>query len=266
MTDPTVARTCQDLTYLAEAWPHLVTLRMPGTARSWVETPRRTGTLSERDLERMGKKGIPRPVPVDVSVLDLLARIATVADDLARTVVDVCGLGSDAVAELVIDWEDQRAVAAARTEAAAAFLPPLAAARDPRPWLRVAGTWLAGAHEADASTAPWVADQLRPLITQAAHMLGDVRHGQVMNGICPWCTGRTTAGTGERTLQIHYPVADDDTDEPLIICHGLNCAPPSGECGQTRGGRPAWPRREWDWLATQLRAPREDNEAERIGA
>lgn len=237
MTQP-LARTIRDIDYLGEAWPHLVVLRTPGTARSWVETPRRTGVLTETDLDRMGKKGVPRPTPADVGVLDLLAMVADRADDVARTIIGVCGLGDDpANPDLTPDD----------------FLPDRSAAADPRPWLRVAAAWLAAAHELDGRTGPWVERQLRPVVTQAARLLGDVRDGQVMNGVCPWCEGRSAGGTGERTLQIHYPAVDDENDEPLIICFGVGCMPPSASCGVQWRGHPAWPRREWDWLSTQLR-------------
>ncbi|MGW0043459.1 hypothetical protein [Rhodococcus sp. NPDC003348] len=233
-----LSRIRDDLTYLTEAWPHLIELRIPGPPRPWAETPRRTGVLTEQDLERMGPKGIPRPAPADVSVLDLLASIATSADDMARTVITV--------------------VAAPPDQA----LPPNPASHDPRPWLDLIPGWLRYAHELDDRTVPWITGQLQPLVHRTARLLGDVRDGQALNGICPWCNGFTASGPGIRTLQIHYPVTDDEDDEPLIVCLGVDCNPPRSACGMRHDGHPAWARREWDWLATQLRVPLELDEAD----
>lgn len=229
---PTWGSVTNDLEYIASSWPILVTLKIPGTARSWVETPRRS-VLSASDLERMGKKGVPRQSPADVGVLDLLQMIASTADDLARTITDVAELGPE-------------------------FLPLDSAAKDPRPWFSVAGTWLLAAHRVDPKTIPWVASALYPLTSQMSRLLGDVRDGQVMNGICPWCHGRNKdSTTGERTMQIHYPDPNVIADEPLIFCRGWNCAPPSSACGTRWNDCPAWNQREWEWLAAQLRTPSE---------
>lgn len=225
---PTLATVFADIDYIRESWPLLITLKIPGTARSWVETPRR-GVLTESDLERMGKKGVPRQAPADVSVLSLLQSIVTTVDDVARTVVTVAGLR--------------------KTE----FLPVYSAAKDPIPWLRTCATWLNAANEDDPKTVPWVASMFTPLASQIAHLLGDVRAGQVMNGICPWCNGRSRDATrGDRTLQIRYPESDVD-DDPMIVCRGVNCSPPSSACGTRWNGYPAWHSREWEWLASQLR-------------
>lgn len=48
-----------------------------------------------------------------------------------------------------------------------------------------------------------------------------------------------------------------EEDEPLVVCRGLNCAPPSSACGFRHRGQPAWPIREWDWLSKMLRDPNE---------
>ncbi len=246
---PDVQRVIRDLDYLTEAWPALVVLKIPGPPRTWVETPRRAGVLTAADAERLGKKGVPRPAPADVGVLDLLARISTTIDDVARTVVVTAGLDNPD-ANPPIHAEE--------------FLPHVPAAVDPCSWMRTTATWLAEAHDNDDRTVPWVEQQLAPLVSAAARLLGDLRDGQVMNGICPWCYGATPVGVGERTMQIHYPESEDD--EPLVICRGLNCAPPSSACGSRFRGQPAWPIREWDWLSKMLRDPNESIEPERLHA
>ncbi|MGB3771726.1 MAG: hypothetical protein WBF79_01945 [Rhodococcus sp. (in: high G+C Gram-positive bacteria)] len=227
-----------DLDYLIDAWPSVVHAKIPGSERSWVETPRR-GVLTEMDAERMGKQGVPRKAPTIVGVLDLLHQFAHSADEVARTVVDVAGLDTS-------------------------FLPLDAASKDPRPWLLVVKTWLDSADKRDSRTIPWVHDQMTALTVQVERLLGDVRDGQVMNGVCPWCRGRLQdGGTEGRTLRIHYPNGRDENDEPLIFCFGVNCNPPQAACGTRFRGKPAWNIREWDWLSAQLidSAPR----AEAVG-
>lgn len=262
MKNPTVHAVTRDLAYLEEAWPAIVNLKIPGTARSWVETPRRRGVLSEADRERLGKKGVPRQAPVDVGVLDLLALIATRSEEICRCIVDVAGLGQAALSSEQAQckpwaWLDTDAETVALDWHTARFLPAASAAKYPVPWLLVARLWLSAAHEFDDRTVPWVAAQIAGLVGAAARLLGDVRDGQVMNGICPWCEGRTLGAIlgGERTMQIVYPDLDDETDEPVIVCTGEYCAPPSSACGMRKDGMPAWPRREWDWLSTMLRTP-----------
>lgn len=178
----------------------------------------------------MGKKGIPRQAPADAEVLDLIAPLAHAADDMARTGIAVCSL-PDTV------------------------LPANAASKDPRPWLVAVRERLRYAHELDECTGPWIERQLQPLVARTARLLGHVRDGQVLNGICPWCNGFTDSGLGVRTLQVHYPATDDEDDEPLIVCRSSGCNPPRSACGMRHDEHPAWARREWDWLATQLRAP-----------
>lgn len=247
--DQQVRAVLLDIEYLLEAWPAIVVLKIPGPPRTWVETPRRSGVLSAAEAERLGKKGIPRPAPADVSVLDLLARIASTFDEIARLIVEVAGL-DDPTATPPIHAEQ--------------FLPTASSTKDPCAWMCTTATWLAEAHDRDARTAPWVQKTLAPLVAATARLLGDVRDGQVMNGICPWCDGLTVDGVGERTMQIHYPVTDDD--EPLVVCRGMNCTPPSSACGVRHQGQPAWPIREWDWLSKMLRDPNESIEPERLRA
>ncbi|MCW2089481.1 UNVERIFIED_ORG: hypothetical protein M2328_002761 [Rhodococcus erythropolis] len=256
----TVGTVKRDLEYLAESWPHIVNSKIPGTARSWVEKPQRRGVLSEADVDRLGKKGVPRPLPVEVGVLDLLATIADRADDIARCLLEVLGLATAALSNQQVQgvpwaWFDAADQDVALRWIEGCYLPTESATRDPRPWLRTASMRLMSADEMDELTVPWVAHQIAPLVSTTARLLGDVRDGQVMNGICPWCDGRTRDSlSGERTLQIHYPDPDDETDVPLVVCFGLNCNPPADSCGHRHDDRPAWPRREWDWLATVLRA------------
>lgn len=230
----TVHAARRELQYLVDAWPIIVELKIPGPARSWVERPRRTGVITPEDLDRMGPQGVPRPAPADVSVLDLLSRISTVADNVLRTIHVVLGL---------VDGR---------------HVPARSAWIDARPWLSEAKSWLAQAQEDNDKTVPWVLAQLAPLTATTARLLGDVREGQVINAVCPWCGGRAEGGlVGERTMSLRYPDHRDEEEgdvpeDPLIVCRGLACEPPAASCGTRWQEHPAWPRREWDWLASQL--------------
>ncbi|ETT26260.1 hypothetical protein RR21198_3138 [Rhodococcus rhodochrous ATCC 21198] len=240
MSRATVATVTRDVEYLEQAWPSLIALKIPGTARSWVENPRRAGTLSPEDQERLGKRGLQTPAPADIQVLDLIYSITTRAAEIAECLIDVVG---------PVDGHE---------------LPDVAASKDPMRWLATARELVPVAHECDDKTAPWVAYLINPLVRQTARLLGDIRDGQVLNGICPWCSGRLSGDVlGQRTMQIHYPDPDEDDDEPLIICRGINCSPPRAMCGMRWRGHPAWTRREWDWLAKMLRDP--DREIEKAG-
>ncbi|APE09718.1 MULTISPECIES: hypothetical protein [Rhodococcus] len=242
MSRPSIRRVKEDLEYLQEAWPSLVALRVPGTARSWVENPRRAGMLSPEDQERLGKRGFQTPAPADIQVLDLIWSIANQARDIVECMVEVIDAGRD-------------------------YVPAESSTRDPRPWLETARELIDAAQKIDEATLPWVACQIAPLVKQTAHLLGDFRDGQVLNGICPWCNGRGDGGmVGLRTMQLHYPDPDEEDDQPLVVCRGVNCDPPRGMVGMRWRGRPAWTRREWDWLAKMLRDPEaEPGVVEKVG-
>lgn len=247
----------RDLEYLAEVWPWLIALRVPGTRKRWAQHSQHRRHLSVNALDAMGWKGVPRPAAADVSVLDVLGGI----DALARRVAD----------------EALYVLPQYRIEV---WRPRRAPSHDARPWLRLASRLLPQAHDATVDDldpmVEWVEARLGGLPADAARLMGDVRDGQDLAGICPWCHGLTDRGTGEPTLRIHYPRAVDlatpfDPDAgfaarvtrpdeprdagPLIVCHGVNCTPSSQDCGHRWHGRPAWNMREWEWLAKQLGTP-----------
>lgn len=226
----------RDLWYLADRWRLVLECRIPGTAKAWTQTAsgRRVSTAQLPALDA-GGHGAPTPAPVSVSVLDVLADYHGVATVVYPRVMRAAGLSTRPVRS-----------------------------RDPRPYLVEAATHLTVAADRDDSVPIAVASAIRPLTMDVARLMGDVRDGQLLAGICPWCRGRTAAGTGVPTMRLHYPPADAagpidpdgmlgrGGDQPLIVCHGLNCAPPSAACGESSRGRPAWTPREWDWLAKML--------------
>lgn len=80
-----------DAAWLADHWPHLIEMRIPGTARPWRQTdldPVRRAELDARDrAERLERADIAPGetlAPVHVDVLDVLGDITAEADDLAE--------------------------------------------------------------------------------------------------------------------------------------------------------------------------------------
>lgn len=246
------AQVDEDVAYLVDSWPALVTLRTPGSGRrrppsrhEVTEAQRLRSELlaiQERvELRRARELGVqpvpptgPIPAPAALEVLDLLAEFVAVSADVADAVTQTAGV--------------ERPPSS-----------PSSSWTDPRPYLRLAAAWLEQADEVDERTVPWVAAQLRPLAGKVAHQLGEVHDGQLLDALCPWCGGRTERRLtgGERTLVVYVrgtrrAKAEGQGDGPVIVCRGLNCEPPEASCGTRVGGRPAWPEREWDWLARQL--------------
>lgn len=258
MTDPkaTTRQALEDLEYLVQSWPALVTLRMPGSpprapsAHQVSEAQRvHAALLAITEREEARQAGAihgtgPITAPVALAVVDLLARFVSVASDVAETVTQVAGVDRPA--------------------------PPSSSWVDPRPYLLLARTWLSVAQQADDSTTSWVARQLHPLADSVALQLGEVHDGQSLAAICPWCMGRTEHYPlgGQRTLVVYArqsraeQAGEAEPDEekkkreksrgPMIVCQGTNCTPPDSVCGTHVGGRPAWPEREWEWLAKRL--------------
>ena len=245
----------EDTRYLIDSWRPLVELGVPGTRQRRLMRPRRPSEeMAEQaarehaeDTAERRKAGYvpgPRrlPAPAPLHLLDLLARFVSVCADVAETVAQIAGVE--------------------RLDA------PVSAHVDPRPYLVHARAWLKVAQEADDTTEAWVAEQLHRLADAVAAHLGELADGQVLEALCPWCGGRSEKRPtgGDLTLTVYArgpraatePPAETKPGEkakerpPMIVCRGTNCAPPDGECGNRIGGLPAWPDREWDWLAARL--------------
>lgn len=230
----------RDVDYLVSSWPGLVTLAVPSTSSRRPAVGRRDQSedaRARREEEAREDRAAARlpgavpgtgpvPAPAHVGLLDLLARIVSVAADVAETVTQTAGVERPA--------------------------PPTSSWVDPRPYFIAARLWLQAAQLADERTVPWVAQQVGPLVVEVARMLGEVHDGQVLDALCPWCKGRTAQGEGRRTLVVQLPRTENPDHGPVIVCRGDGCEPPLDKCGMRVGGRPAWNEREWDWLAKLL--------------
>lgn len=257
MTSPltdSARRVLEHLDYLVEAWPDLVTIGVePSRRRRALPSSRRARSAESVDAssaqaraelaERRQPGWVQGPgqhaVPIDVDMLDLLALVVSAAEDLGSTITQTAGVDRPPHAES--PWAD------------------------PRPWLLGARAWLTAADEADARTVPWAAGVLGPVVRRVAAAVGEIVDGQVLDALCPWCGGRWQGRSGARTLVVHSPgstttgaraeaTAPGAVGEgPMVVCHGTSCTPPDSAVGKRVRGMPAWPEREWDWLAKQLR-------------
>jgi hypothetical protein len=250
----------EDMDYLLASWPLLVLLNAPGGSRARIlpmrplsEAARERAEAQARedaDVARLPGYVAPgrHPVPIDVPLLDLLAEFVATAAEVADAVTQTAGV------------ERMR--------------PPASCYVDPRPYLQTARAWLQVACDADERTEPWVGERLHGIADRIATHLGEVHDGQVLEALCPWCNGRTPSrpAGGALTLVVmdrarratSTPSADDavrpgedDRRQPLIVCRGTSCTPPDSDVGLWLGPddgarRPAWPMREWDWLAQRL--------------
>lgn len=251
MTTRVHRQVLEDLDYLTGAWPNLVTMKIPGTGRRRPAGRHevsdaqhvREAELAAREAEedratRHGALPVPPtgpiPAPAAPNVLDLLARFASVAEEVAVAIAQTAGIDRPPAVESA--WTD------------------------PRPYFQFARAWLTVADAADDRTMPWVAEQLHPLADAVAAALGEVHDGQVLDAVCPWCGGRTERSDRQRTLVVfargarRAQIEKDTTSSegPVIVCHGVNCEPPTSSCGMRVGDHPAWPEREWEWLAKHL--------------
>lgn len=244
-----VRRGLEEIDYLENAWPQLITLGTDASNRRRLPaTRRRSGEALERAQREAAIEAAERKMlgwvpalthaaaPADVSMLDLIAELVAVADDLSETITGVAGVPHPSA---VSAWVD------------------------PRPRLRIARAWLTKAQDEDPRTLAWARGILGPVVRATAQALGEIVDGQVLDALCPWCKGRTERRPmgGERTLVVHAGPTAVTTQEapeergvgwPRIVCHGVNCTPPASACGTQWKGRPTWPEREWDWLAKQL--------------
>lgn len=257
MTGAVVRRVLEQIDYLETAWPQLITLGVEASTRRQqlptrrrrsdeaVERARREAQAEAAERRMAGwVQALSHPsVPVDVTMLDLLATVVEAAQDLAETVTQTAGADRPTYVESAME--------------------------DPRPRLRTARAWLTAAQDVDDRTVPWAAAVLTPVVRSVASALGEIIDGQVLDALCPWCGGRSSRrpGGGDRTLVVHAgpdavttqqadtePAGPGDVGWPRIVCHGANCTPPASACGAQVHGQPAWPEREWDWLAKQVRS------------
>jgi hypothetical protein len=276
LTDPSVyAR--EAVNELTQALGWLAVSLVPGTHLPYRAPVISDETRAERALEdRMWKLQAytggmtplgESPAPLNLNVMDLLSEILTAADEMAEQVA--------AAADVIPPPRARSAFA------------------DPGPYLRLIRNRLERAAARDDTICRHVEEKCDELVFQVHNHFGILGDGQVLTAICPWCRGRNARGfAGEHTMRIKAKLPEDEdgrpvrvtdifaaqaaaiahaADEPhdeqmcfpciaahtqwLVVCFGLNCSPPSEDCGEENywRGHPAWDlRNEGAWLAQRL--------------
>lgn len=222
------AVTAAELRYLSRLWPALHATRMPGTRPwrppVWID-PEQAATRDQqahldrlyRDPDAPGSSA----APLDLAALDLLRDLALDVAQLAEIVSMTARCPLPAIAC------DLRAGAVGALRHAAACLPT--------------------AWDANPDVGRWAELETRRIIRRVDRHLGQLRDGQRLSAICPWCGGGVRR---EPTWRVRILPGD----QPAIVCESELCEPPSKDVGTWWLGRPAWPMPEWDWLARRIAA------------
>lgn len=235
----TVQQALASLLAVRDRWPDLEQARLRGTARPWRQTEMTAQAKAQRDrqariekveAEKWGRAPGYSAAPLHVDVLDTMAAILIDADLLHEAIAQTVGHP--------------------RLEH------PATAYADPRPYLEYALELLTEAVETNPKMGERAEQYATAMETALLIALGELRDGQILNAICPFCVGKTfEKPAGERTLRLRLvPDHRDQTKtEAVIVCENPSgCRPFAAECGIWVKGRPAWPWSDWDWLAKRL--------------
>lgn len=227
-----ITATTADLTWIAQSWPDLYQLRLPGSRRNVSRRPMTRAARERADEQARVEKaeqgdsvlGASR-APMDVGVLDALSDLLAQAVELDDRVTMTAGVEDCEPPSTAYDFE---------------ALPRILA-------------HLAAHLPAAVDVDPGVLDEAEHVVKRMKatmeHALTDIVDGQVLSTVCAWCKGQTThspAG-GEKTLTVRVVAG-----EPLIVCMSDACEPPEENCGTWLFGKPAWHQGEWEWLSKHL--------------
>ncbi len=223
---PSLARVLIDLDWLHAHALDVGVSRFPGTPKPWAQRDLDPERKAERSLEARAERlerstlGLGEArAPLDVDASDLLIDLLATADTLAEAVTQLAGV--------------ERLPHAPSAHA------------DPRPYLLAIRVHLEAAAEYDPGildAAAYDCGRLRTAVTRLLRLRMD---GQQL-GACPWCRIERL-----RVRMLH--------GEPVVVCESGVCEPPESDCGVWVRGRPAWPEREWDFLANRIRHADEAN-------
>lgn len=101
------------------------------------------------------------------------------------------------------------------------------------------------AHEDFAQT---LTDAIGTIRRRIAATVGEIEDGMTLKAPCISCRG-----IDEDTGQLMYTLRLRAKPDPVIMCVNPACQPSEAMCGTWIRSRPAWPQREWDWLADRIR-------------
>lgn len=223
-----------DLLYIADRWPDLYQLRMPGSKKPWrpggmsAEAREQKDALARIEKAEQGDSVLGESrAPMDVDVLDTLSDILVIADDLAGRIAEAAGAITLDPPSTAYDFD---------------------AIGD---YLKHISVHLVAAAENDHEALDDAQETARRMRTMLEAGLGEISDGQRLTTVCAWCHGSTPDAPigGIRTLVVRMVV-----EEPVIVCENELCSPPDADCGTWVRGRPAWRTAEWEWLSKRLEA------------
>ncbi|MDT0302919.1 hypothetical protein [Streptomonospora wellingtoniae] len=230
-----LGETRADLLHIADRWPDLYQLRLPGTATRHTTGYASLAARRARDAQARAERRDRTTdtlgysaAPLDVEVLDTLTDILVGADELAGRIAATAG---------------------------APVLDPPSTAYDYaaiRGYLIHAGDHLADAADVDPEALDDAQDTARSMRRKLDKALNEIADGHRLDTVCAFCGGATPEAPagGERTLVVRVVV-----DQLVIVCANALCSPTSADCGTWVRGRPAWPEAEWEWLNKRLDMP-----------
>lgn len=230
----TLADATADLEWVAESWPDLHQMRLPGPRRRRTRRPLTRAARERADTQaRIERAEQPDSIlgasaaPIHVGVLDTLSELLWEVTELADRLCETAGHTPPDPPTTAYDFDSVGVMCRAATRAL-----PAAAEVDPE------------CLDDARSSAGHMRHMLERSLTEAVD-------GQVLSTVCAWCQGRTSEAPvgGERTLVVRLIAGN-----PLIVCESDACEPPSADCGTWLFGKPAWPDAEWEWLSQRLGA------------
>lgn len=234
-----------DLQFVLEHWEQLLELRIPGTARPWRQPlmdPRSREVMAARDREERAVRDPDAPgftlAPNHIDVLSVVVDVWVTVDELATRIAATLHQPQRRPADLrKIELLD-----AEQLETIRVFFET------------------AAAHNKRLRT---LAQKLGRLTGEVTRALSIVRPGQLLDGaMCPWCLGVTDDRPegGATTMRVEEIAAARPANEHrsaieavyAVVCWNPTCTPPETDVHNWHHTRPAWPAREWDWLAERL--------------
>ena len=99
-----------------------------------------------------------------------------------------------------------------------------------------------------------LSDEVAAIRHRIAAAVGEVEDGMTLKAPCISCRG-----VDQALGQVMFTLRLRAKPDPAIVCMNPACEPSEAVCGTWLHGHPAWPQREWDWLADRIReaeAPR----------
>lgn len=223
-----------DLNWVAQSWPDLYQLRLPGARRRAPRRPMSAAARERADEQARIEKAEQgasvlgaSQAPMDVSVLDSLAELLAQAVELDDRITMTAGAPDCEPPTTAYDFE---------------ALPRI---------LAHTAAHLTAAADVNLGMLDEAEHVTRKMKGRLDRALGNLTEGQVLPGLCAWCHGATTTAPagGEKTLTVHVVAG-----QPLIVCESDLCDPPPEDCGTWLFGKPAWTQNEWSWLADRMGA------------